>query len=493
VELSDIQFIDIYGNNTLANQPDVTNTSVLGLPAFYAAVRFVSRNMAALPKLVLQAGVEQPKHYLNSVLNRRINAYANAYITWSTLYFHAMVYGNGYLYISREGSRVTKLENLNPQAVTPFRVDGTKYFMVRGKDESAVLFDDEVIHIMALTHNGVCGCNPIQLMCQTFEKILALQSFESSYWKNGTHVNGVIEVPGGLSKEQMDTMRQALANFTTAKNAGKTPVLPFGAHWVGTTATNEASQVAELSKLTDVHIGQITGVPPTAIFSIQGAGAWSTVEQLDKAVVKYTLRDWVEQSEHELCKLFTTAEDAADCWINIDLDAILRGDPSRITSSLAEVVGGTKTQNEHRVEEGRKPLPGGDVLLTPVNVAQKPTGQQAPADQKPVDQPADYAQIIRPLVEAAVIRVDGKTSKAFDRHKTKRQEDFAEWQTGFADEQASYLANELKPVVDVYGKLTGKTISVADLCTAYASQITALDQTKTYSSTLLTQTGELFQ
>ena len=43
-----------------------------------------------------------------------------AFVVWETLYHHAVVWGNGYLFVKRDSQyRPTALYNLSPELVTP--------------------------------------------------------------------------------------------------------------------------------------------------------------------------------------------------------------------------------------------------------------------------------------------------------------------------------------------------------------------------------------
>src|SRR4051794_6016029 len=79
--------------------------SVMTLPAFQSAVRFLEETIGSLPRRVTRLidGHQQPvDHPLNKLLNRKCNGYARPNTVFGTTVHHTSIWGNGYLAIERD-------------------------------------------------------------------------------------------------------------------------------------------------------------------------------------------------------------------------------------------------------------------------------------------------------------------------------------------------------------------------------------------------------
>lgn len=83
----------------------VNEYSVLSIPAFWSGVRFLSETLASLPKTVYRrvGSARQPaEHPQNRLLSRKANPYSIPFVVFETWHSHAVIHGNGYLFVKRE-------------------------------------------------------------------------------------------------------------------------------------------------------------------------------------------------------------------------------------------------------------------------------------------------------------------------------------------------------------------------------------------------------
>lgn len=104
----------------------VNEYSVLSIPSFWSGVRFLSETLAGLPKAIYKNDGEARQwtaHPQNKLLGRKANNYSVPFIVFETWHSHAIIHGNGYLFVTRDPrtSAPTGYYTLNPTAVTPFR------------------------------------------------------------------------------------------------------------------------------------------------------------------------------------------------------------------------------------------------------------------------------------------------------------------------------------------------------------------------------------
>jgi portal protein len=93
-----------------------------------------------------------------------------------------------------------------------------------------------------------------------------------------------------------------------------------------------------------------------------------------------TLAPYLEMWEQTLDRAFELEEQGI--FVEFDTTKFLRGDLlSRYQAYRLAIVTGWMTQNEPRRLEGFDPIPGGDVLLRPMNT--QPMGAEAPGSAGP--------------------------------------------------------------------------------------------------------------
>lgn len=371
--------VTVYGTTAVA--PTVINEwAVLGIPAVWRAVGWISETLAGLPKAVWQqtGNLYQrvDTHPLNKILARKINPTCTPFVFWQALYGHSVIWGGGYGIIGRRSAfdpAVTGIYTVTPDRVLPFRLlsDGSQWYKVDGAELPVPAAD--VIHIPGFGYDGMCGYPLVQVFYELFEWARNAQKFGAKYLKKGTQVQGSIELPAGAKKEQIDAIHDALARRHQGIDGEYTyVVLSGGASLKNTTIPPQQSQLVETTKALVLDIARAMNVPPWYLFEL-GEAKWANVEQQALDAVRYSLRPWIEKSEEELtAKLLTPAEQDAGLVVRIDVDDLIRGDSKTLTdTTLAKVNAGVLSVNEGRAVFGYAPHadPKANELRTPAGAA----------------------------------------------------------------------------------------------------------------------------
>ena len=108
---------------TMAPGAAITETTALSIPAVFSAVRFFGGTIGGLPKFVHQKHTRLEGHALEWTLNHEVSELNTPFTFFSTFIGHAVLWGNGYAAIRRQGSD-TRLFNLPPDRMKPFRWNG---------------------------------------------------------------------------------------------------------------------------------------------------------------------------------------------------------------------------------------------------------------------------------------------------------------------------------------------------------------------------------
>jgi HK97 family phage portal protein len=127
--------------------------------------------------------------------------------------------GNAFIRVfSNQRGEPINLTVLNPTTVTVRRNGlGQLQFLVEGED--APLTSDDIIFIPDVMKPGdIRGVSRIKAAGETFGLALALERYASTFFGQGTNLNGVIEFPGMLNQEQA---QQLAASFDSRHKGWK--------------------------------------------------------------------------------------------------------------------------------------------------------------------------------------------------------------------------------------------------------------------------------
>ncbi|MBV8782222.1 MAG: phage portal protein, partial [Phycisphaerae bacterium] len=467
----------------------VNEYSVLSIPAFWSGVRFLSETLAGLPKSIFQIVGQAPQrtfHPQNKLLSRRPNQYTTPFTVFETWHSHALIHGNGYLFVARDQRTNSPIGyyNLCPTAVMPFRYDNQQWYLVRGgkdgqgRPQNLILPAADVLHLPGLGFDGMVGFPVVWLMYESLELARNSQRFASRYLKRGTQLQGSVEIPGTATKEQIDLILDRLRRgHSGIESEYSFTVLTGGAKLNNNTIPPEQSQLLQSRNFAVSDMCRILRVPPHIVYEMKDA-KWGNIEQMSIEVVKYSLLPWVQKAEQELTlKLLTDAEQDAGYYVRYSVDALLRGDTTtQARNVLALVNGGVVTANEGRAALDLAPLPdpAASQLRIPVNnpVPQDNTPQDNGKPDAPPSASGEFAAF-SPIIEDAVNRVEAKTAKAFANKSEKPKQELVIWCNVFAEEQAKYVADALRPVSQVIESATGATLAIERIAERYAASIRA--------------------
>jgi HK97 family phage portal protein len=238
----------------------------------------------------------------------------------------------------------------------------------------------QVLHIRGLTLDGLAGLSPVrQLMREAVGLGLAAQEYGARFYQNGARPGGVLEHPGALSEK---ARANVLASWTGAHqgvgNAHKLRILEEGMKYHAITIPPNEAQFLETRKFQVSEIARAFGVPPHMIGDLDKA-TFSNIEHQAIEFAQYSLQPWMTQMEQAINAACLWGEDERDLFVEHVSEALVKTDIlTRYKAHQLAILTGFETPNEARVMENRNPLPGGDVLLQPLNMA--PMGSNAKPD-----------------------------------------------------------------------------------------------------------------
>jgi HK97 family phage portal protein len=405
---------DVFGEGSVsAAGVAVTHSAALRISAVFRGVNLISTTVGKLPLFVQQrTGDANDKqrdtdHPAYSLCRRKPNPYHSALTFRQTLTAHAILSGNGYAYIDRDGAgRPVALLPLLPDRTYPIRVAGELSYVTDTNGSQTLLPAVDVIHIRGLGFDGLTGYSVFRLASDDFGLSIAQTKFAGKFFSNAATPRVLIEVPGELSDTAYKRLQDSWTRMQQGlENAHKTAILEQAAKATPLSISAKDSQLQESRKFDLVSIANWLGLPVHKIGG-EGRTAYASLEQENQSFLDEAIDPWLCAWETELFdKLLTERQKSEDSHeIEFERKALLRTDVSARGEFYQKSVGAPfMTRNEARSRENLSPIDGGDEILTPLNMA---AGAEPPEpDAKPPERNAKSPE------QAAVRQIAMETAR----------------------------------------------------------------------------------
>ena len=393
---------DLFGGNQSKSGVAVNDESALTLAAVYACNRVLSESIASLPVGLYKTEPDgdvtkadrRPEHRLVGIAPSDLYT---SYTFRSTLQFHLGLRGDCFARIMRDGrGGARELRIIHPDYCRPFLHQSKLYYEVTpnpaygesGKRE--VLHQYEVLHIAALSLDGITGRSPISVLRDTIGIGLGNRDYVANIQKNGGRLRGYLRHPNKLSPEQVSGVR---TNFKEPIQRGEFPILENGLEFSTVSLSPADAEFIKTHGITRLDIASAYRVPPHMIGDLERA-TFSNIEHQALEFVKHTLLPWIKNWEQELNRKLLPLDLQDNHFFRFNVEGMLRGDiKARMEAYTKAIQWGILNRDEVRDLENRNRIPDqlGQVFLTPLNMApltdETITGEADQDNSTPQQQP----------------------------------------------------------------------------------------------------------
>lgn len=371
----------------------VSEHTALRYPVVYACVNRISNPVAWFPLKMYRAKrgggkelVTPEMHPFAARLGTRPNDLMSSRTVRKTTQSHALLWGNGYEEIERNGrGQAVGLYPLLPDRTGPVRENGEHFFRSNIGGRTVRLDPNDVIHIMDQSQDGYVGLSQIAMSREAVSMGLAMESFGGKFFANDAKSGGFLMHPGRLGANAQRNLTGAngerVANPENPAsrldaqggldNAHRVKVLEEGMKFVQTTIPPEDAQFLGSREFQIAEIARIFDVPLILLQSHEKTSSWgSGIEQLMIGFVRQTVGPWIDAWEQELnWKLFTDDEKDAGYYVKFNMNAILRGDMKTRAEFYQKIfgVGGFSPNRILELEDEDGIGPIGDHHFVPAN------------------------------------------------------------------------------------------------------------------------------
>ncbi|MDO6718822.1 phage portal protein [Psychrosphaera sp. 1_MG-2023] len=354
---------------------EITPGNALQIATVYQCIKVLAESVGMLPislmREVNDTKVKATDHALFEILYTAPNDYMTAQEFKELIVAHLCLRGNHYSYINRVGGRIAELLPLAPGAVTPKLLGGAEveYKVNFANGTVQTLGPNEIFHVKLMTIDGVTGLSPIAQGRHTIGLAKATEIHGSALFKNGAQPSGGFKTEKTLSDDQYNRLKSSLTEKEGTENSFKPLILEGGLDWVSVAVTPQDAQYLETRKFQRSDICGLFRVPPHKIGDLEKA-TFSNIEHQGLEFVTDSLMPLLTRIENRVRLQLLTKDERKTLFAKFNANALLRGDMKARADFYTKMLqNGAMSPNEIRAKEDMNPREGGDIFLTPLNMA----------------------------------------------------------------------------------------------------------------------------
>jgi len=377
--------------------PTLSGSDYLSIPAVFSAVWLIAEGVSSLPIHLFKKDSENGRSRDTDHPVSRLFAEPNESLTSAAfrelVIRDAVVYGSGYALIERDGNGFPyKLHYINFNHVTE-AVDqhfGTPIYKVSSAWSSPHGGEDLIIpDCDMLVIRSFAGQSLVDVCSDSLELTQSAQIYATKLFQNGARPGGVLSHPSRLSDDARIRLRKSWeALHGGVERSFSTAILEEGMTFQPVSGSANDAQLDQLRTYQTSEVCRIFGIPPSKLF-VPGSGGYASQEQESNAFVGTCLRPWAVRFEQEADRKLLLREERKSHYWQINFDGMLRSDLlTRYKSYSIARNWSIMSPNEIRALENLPPVEGGDLLLSPVNMAPLDPTLAVPGARAPSTDPS---------------------------------------------------------------------------------------------------------
>lgn len=366
---------------TESGQP-VSIERALYLASVWQAVSIISGDVAQCTLRVYRDGDDRridTQHRAYTAVARYANPITSAYEFWRRIVAQALLHGNGYAAIVRNGKRLELFNIDSPQVTVSVLDDGDVAYTVRDVNGERVYDSSEILHIKGLSL--VHGTAHPWIICakETIGLALAAQTYAAKFFANGAQLGGVIEMPSGWSQQTRDRFEENLRKKLTSEYWFR--FLPLAdAKFHMTSVDVQRAQLVELNEQCVRQVARYFNLPPSKL-GVADSISYNSFSQSQIQYVTGCLSHWFAAIAGECeIKLLSEAEKAKGShYFEHNITKLIEADYVTLTEVLvklraAEVVNANEIRR--KLNMPLRDDPAGETYTNPNTTPGRPSQHQ---------------------------------------------------------------------------------------------------------------------
>lgn len=321
-------FFKEFGWDTSSNAGiTVDKESAMTHSAVWRAMNILSSSIAGLPVGVYRkdpgGNITQIPNHPGARLLKSPNNFQTGFIFREAIQYNVLGWGNGFALIDRDGNyKPLKLYIQDPGNINVELAGELLLYEI--KNQFRKIDGDMMLHVPALSWDGILGKSPIQVARESIGGGLAVQQYGNKFFANGAKQTGVLIHPGVLGDKGKMNLRRSF-NKVMKDDEGGTMILEEGLKYQPISVPPEDAQFLETRKFSVNEIARWFGIPPHLLADLEKT-SYNSIEMQNIEFVQYSLLAWIRRWEDELNKKLLTEEEKEDHFFKFNLNGLLRGD-----------------------------------------------------------------------------------------------------------------------------------------------------------------------
>jgi HK97 family phage portal protein len=277
-----------------------------------------------------------------------------------------------------------------PDRVTVEREeDGQIVYEHRGETETTELAAANVLHIHGLGFDGLVGYSPIRQAARSIGTGMAQDTFGQSFYANGAPISMLIELPGSMTKEQIeDAEKYHNDKHSGPDKAFRVKVAPKDTKVHQMSMPLVDAQFMASREFGVTEICRWYGVPPHKVADLTRSTN-NNIEHQGIEFVQDAIVPWAVRLEQEAnIKLFG-ARAQGRVYTKLMINGLQRGDSKARAEwyrTMTQI--GAMSINEVRELEELNSIPDGDKHLVQLNQTTLERLVEEPPEPKTTNEPA---------------------------------------------------------------------------------------------------------
>ena len=353
--------------------------------AIFACVSLLSEDVAKLRPLFFRRrddGGRDPvtNHWLPALF-RRPNDFQSGFEFREMLMVQLCLRSNAFAVIIRNrAGRPIKLIPVNSDRVAIWEApEGQLFYRVTplGLHERWELLNEpflipaeDILHIRGLSLNGLLGAARIVLGKEAIGLSLAYEQQAARWMGGGSKPSGVLSTDKKLTVDAAKRIGTDWREMNGGmQNVGRIAVLEQGLKYQPIAFDAMQMDFIKSRQYQLEEVARLLRIPLYMVGGAQGGkGTSGSVEQQATEYLNYTLTGYTSRFREKYDIAFDIEGEGLE--LDFDYGVLTRADQStRYTNYSKGIAGGYLTPNQCRVDDGQNPLPGGEKLWMPSNVA----------------------------------------------------------------------------------------------------------------------------
>ena len=350
---------NLAGSQSVSGE-NVTESTALTYSAVWNAVNLYAGTISTLPLHLLRDNnnktIKAIDKRLFRIMHSQFNKYMTAQIGREVMVAHLLTWGNCYAEKVYNGyGEIIELWPIPPNRVRMTMEDSELVYYIRVDNQEIPLKRDKILHIPGLGFDGFQGYSVISMASKSIGLGMALETFGSMYFGNGTHPGVIVSHLGKLDPITKSNLQTALTGaYSGLGKSHRLMLLEEGMKIENVGIPPEDSQFLESRSFGISEIARWFNLPPHKLKELDRATNNNIESEQISFVTDSILPVAIRIEQNFDMQLLSEAEKwKQGLYFRHNLDGLMRGNAKDRAEYYKIMAGiGGMTINEIRDKEG---------------------------------------------------------------------------------------------------------------------------------------------